>query len=229
MFSDAEWTIIGLSLRVATLATLLSLPFALAAAYVLARWRFPGKALFDALVHLPLLLPPVLTGYWLLLLFGRQGPLGRLLEQGLGIVLAFDWTGAVLAAAVMAFPLYVRAIRLSIEAIPREIDEMAASVGARPWATFVHVLLPLARPGILAGMALAFAKALGEFGATITFVSNIPGRTQTLSLAMHSLVQLPGGEAGILRLAGVSLALALGALLVSEWMVRRSPYRRQSE
>ena len=229
MFSDAEWTIIGLSLRVATLATLLSLPFAVAAAYVLARWRFPGKALFDALVHLPLLLPPVLTGYWLLLLFGRQGPLGRLLEQGLGIVLAFDWTGAVLAAAVMAFPLYVRAIRLSIEAIPREIDEMAASVGARPWATFVHVLLPLARPGILAGMALAFAKALGEFGATITFVSNIPGRTQTLSLAMHSLVQLPGGEAGILRLAGVSLALALGALLVSEWMVRRSPYRRQSE
>ena len=229
MFSDAEWTIIGLSLRVATLATLLSLPFAVAAAYVLARWRFPGKALFDALVHLPLLLPPVLTGYWLLLLFGRQGPLGRLLEQGFGLVLAFDWTGAVLAAAVMAFPLYVRAIRLSIEAIPREIDEMAASVGARPWATFVHVVLPLSRPGILAGMALAFAKALGEFGATITFVSNIPGRTQTLSLAMHSLVQLPGGEAGILRLAGVSLALALGALLVSEWMVRRSPYRRQSE
>lgn len=229
MFSEAEWTIIGLSLRVATLSTLLSLPFALAAAYALARWRFPGKALFDAFVHLPLLLPPVLTGYWLLLLFGRQGVLGRWLEQAFGIVLAFDWTGAVLAAAVMAFPLYVRAIRLSIEAIPREIDEMAASVGARPWATFVHVVLPLSRPGILAGMALAFAKALGEFGATITFVSNIPGRTQTLSLAMHSLLQLPGGEAGILRLAVVSVVLALGALLVSEWMVRRSPYRRQSE
>lgn len=229
MFSEAEWTIIGLSLRVAMLSTLLSLPFALATAYVLARWRFPGKALFDALVHLPLLLPPVLTGYWLLLLFGRQGPVGRVLEQGFGLVLAFDWTGAVLAAAVMAFPLYVRAIRLSIEAIPREIDEMAASVGARPWATFLHVLLPLSRPGILAGMALAFAKALGEFGATITFVANIPGRTQTLSLAMHGLLQVPGGEAGILRLAVVSVLLALGALLASEWMVRRSPYRRASE
>lgn len=229
MFSEAEWTIIGLSLRVAMLSTLLSLPFALATAYALARWRFPGKALFDALVHLPLLLPPVLTGYWLLLLFGRQGPVGRLLEQGFGLVLAFDWTGAVLAAAVMAFPLYVRAIRLSIEAIPREIDEMAASVGARPWATFLHVLLPLSRPGILAGMALAFAKALGEFGATITFVANIPGRTQTLSLAMHGLLQVPGGEAGILRLAVVSVLLALGALLASEWMVRRSPYRRASE
>ncbi|MDY0023198.1 molybdate ABC transporter permease subunit [Arenimonas caeni] len=229
MFSEAEWTIIGLSLRVAMLSTLLSLPFALATAYVLARWRFPGKALFDALVHLPLLLPPVLTGYWLLLLFGRQGPVGRVLEQGFGLVLAFDWTGAVLAAAVMAFPLYVRAIRLSIEAIPREIDEMAASVGARPWATFLHVVLPLSRPGILAGMALAFAKALGEFGATITFVANIPGRTQTLSLAMHGLLQVPGGEAGILRLAVVSVLLALGALLASEWMVRRSPYRRASE
>ena len=229
MFSEAEWTIIGLSLRVATLSTLLALPLAIATAYALARCRFPGKALFDALVHLPLLLPPVLTGYWLLLLFGRQGPVGRVLEQGLGLVLAFDWTGAVLAAAVMAFPLYVRAIRLSIEAIPREIDEMAASVGARPWATFREVILPLSRPGIFAGMALAFAKALGEFGATITFVSNIPGRTQTLSLAMHSLTQLPGGEAGILRLAVVSVALALGALLASEWMVRRSHYRRASE
>lgn len=229
MFSDAEWTVIGLSLRVALLSTLLSLPFALAAAWVLARARFPGKALFDALVHLPLLLPPVLTGYWLLLLFGREGPVGRVLESAFGLVLAFDWTGAVVAAAVMAFPLYVRAIRLSMEAVPREIDEMAASVGARPWATFLHVLLPLSRPGIFAGMALAFAKALGEFGATITFVSNIPGRTQTLSLAMHSLMQQPGGEAGILRLAIVSVALALGALLASEWMVRRSRFRRASE
>lgn len=229
MFSAAEWTIIGLSLRVALLSTLLSLPFALAAAWLLARGRFRGKALFDALVHLPLLLPPVLTGYWLLLLFGREGPVGRVLESVFGLVLAFDWTGAVLAAAVMAFPLYVRAIRLSIEAIPREIDEMAASLGARPWATFRHVVLPLSRPGILAGMALAFAKALGEFGATITFVSNIPGRTQTLSLAMHSLLQQPGGEAGVLRLAVVSVLLALGALLASEWMVRRSPYRRASE
>lgn len=165
----------------------------------------------------------------LLVLFGRQGPIGGWLEQWLGVTLAFRWTGAVLAAAVMAFPLYVRAIRLSIEAIPREVDEMAAGLGARPWATFVHVVLPLSRPGIFAGMALAFAKALGEFGATITFAANIPGETQTLALAMHTLAQVPGGGAGITRLAVVSVLLAVGALLASEWMVRRSAYRRASE
>jgi molybdate transport system permease protein len=224
-----EIAIVFLSLRVAALAVLCALPFAIAAAYVLARLRFRGKVLFDALVHLPLLLPPVLTGYVLLVLFGRQGAIGHALEQWFGISLAFRWTGAVLAAAVMAFPLFVRAIRLSIEAIPREIDEMAASLGARPWASFFQVVLPLSVPGIAAGMALAFAKALGEFGATITFVSNIPGETRTLSLAMHSLTQLPGGEAGITRLAVVSVALAIGALLASEWMVRRSAYRRASE
>jgi molybdate transport system permease protein len=224
-----EIAIVSLSLRVAALAVLCALPFAIAAAYVLARLRFRGKVLFDAVVHLPLLLPPVLTGYVLLVLFGRQGAVGQALEQWFGLSLAFRWTGAVLAAAVMAFPLFVRAIRLSIEAIPREIDEMAASLGARPWATFFQVILPLSVPGIAAGMALAFAKALGEFGATITFVSNIPGETRTLSLAMHSLLQVPGGEAGITRLAVVSVLLALGALLVSEWMVRRSAYRRASE
>jgi molybdate transport system permease protein len=224
-----EIAIVFLSLRVAALAVLCALPFAIGAAYVLARLRFRGKVLFDALVHLPLLLPPVLTGYVLLVLFGRQGAIGHALEQWFGISLAFRWTGAVLAAAVMAFPLFVRAIRLSIEAIPREIDEMAASLGARPWASFFQVVLPLSVPGIAAGMALAFAKALGEFGATITFVSNIPGETRTLSLAMHSLTQLPGGEAGITRLAVVSVALAIGALLASEWMVRRSAYRRASE
>jgi molybdate transport system permease protein len=224
-----EIAIVFLSLRVAALAVLCALPFAIGAAYVLARLRFRGKVLFDALVHLPLLLPPVLTGYVLLVLFGRQGAIGHALEQWFGISLAFRWTGAVLAAAVMAFPLFVRAIRLSIEAIPREIDEMAASLGARPWATFFQVVLPLSVPGVAAGMALAFAKALGEFGATITFVSNIPGETRTLSLAMHSLTQLPGGEAGITRLAVVSVALAIGALLASEWMVRRSAYRRASE
>ena len=212
-----------------TVALLLALPFAIAAAYVLARLRFRDKVLFDALVHLPLLLPPVLTGYVLLVLFGRQGAIGWLLEQWFGVGVAFRWTGAVLAAAVMAFPLFVRAIRLSIEAIPREIDEMAASLGARPWATFFQVVLPLSVPGVAAGMALAFAKALGEFGATITFVSNIPGQTRTLSLAMHSLMQVPGGEAGITRLALVSVVLAIGALLASEWMVRRSAYRRASE
>ena len=229
MFTADENAIVSLSLRVAALAVLCALPFAIAAAYVLARLRFRGKMLFDAVVHLPLLLPPVLTGYVLLVLFGRQGAIGHALEQWFGVSLAFRWTGAVLAAAVMAFPLFVRAIRLSIEAIPREIDEMAASLGARPWAKFFQVILPLSVPGIAAGMALAFAKALGEFGATITFVSNIPGETRTLSLAMHSLMQLPGGEAGITRLAVVSVLLALGALLVSEWMVRRSAYRRASE
>jgi molybdate transport system permease protein len=229
VFTADEIAIVSLSLRVAALAVLCALPFAIAAAYVLARLRFRGKMLFDAVVHLPLLLPPVLTGYVLLVLFGRQGAIGHALEQWFGVSLAFRWTGAVLAAAVMAFPLFVRAIRLSIEAIPREIDEMAASLGARPWAKFFQVILPLSVPGIAAGMALAFAKALGEFGATITFVSNIPGETRTLSLAMHSLMQLPGGEAGITRLAVVSVLLALGALLVSEWMVRRSAYRRASE
>jgi molybdate transport system permease protein len=224
-----EIAIVSLSLRVAALAVLCALPFAVAAAYVLARLNFRGKVLFDAVVHLPLLLPPVLTGYVLLVLFGRQGAIGHALEQWFGISLAFRWTGAVLAAAVMAFPLFVRAIRLSIEAIPREIDEMAASLGARPWAKFFQVILPLSVPGVAAGMALAFAKALGEFGATITFVSNIPGETRTLSLAMHTLTQLPGGEAGITRLAIVSVLLALGALLVSEWMVRRSAYHRASE
>jgi molybdate transport system permease protein len=229
VLTSDEIAIVFLSLRVAALAVLCALPFAIGAAYVLARLRFRGKVLFDALVHLPLLLPPVLTGYVLLVLFGRQGAIGHALEQWFGISLAFRWTGAVLAAAVMAFPLFVRAIRLSIEAIPREIDEMAASLGARPWASFFQVVLPLSVPGIAAGMALAFAKALGEFGATITFVSNIPGETRTLSLAMHSLTQLPGGEAGITRLAVVSVALAIGALLASEWMVRRSAYRRASE
>ncbi|PZO08492.1 MAG: molybdate ABC transporter permease subunit [Lysobacteraceae bacterium] len=229
MFNADELAIITLSLRIATLAVLCALPFAIAAAYVLARWQFRGKVLFDVLVHLPLLLPPVLTGYVLLLLLGRQGLVGQPLEQWFGISFAFRWTGAVIAAAVMAFPLFVRSIRLSIEAIPVEIDEMAASLGARPWAKFWQVLLPLSLPGVAAGMALAFAKALGEFGATITFVSNIPGESQTLSLAMHSLLQVPGSEGGIGRLAIISVLLAVGALLASEWLVRRSAYRRSTE
>jgi molybdate transport system permease protein len=229
MLTADEWRIVALSVRIAALAVVVALPFAIAAAYVLARWNFRGKLLFDAIVHLPLLLPPVLTGYVLLVLLGREGAIGRVLGQAFGITLGFRWTGAVVAAAVMAFPLFVRAIRLSLEAIPRDIDEMAASLGARPAATFFQVLLPLSLPGVAAGMALAFAKALGEFGATITFVSNIPGETRTLSLAMHSLAQVPGGEGGIARLAVVSVALAIGALFVSECMVRRSAYRRVSE
>lgn len=229
MFSADELASIFLSLRVAALAVLCGLPFAVLVAYALARWNFPGKRLFDALVHLPLLLPPVLTGYVLLVLLGRQGAIGWWLDQYLGLSFAFRWTGAVIAATIMAFPLFVRSIRLSIEAIPREIDEMALSLGARPWACFWQVILPLSLPGIASGMTLAFAKALGEFGATITFVSNIPGETQTIALAMHTLTQVPGSGTGITRLALVSIALSLGALVASEWWVRRSRFRRLSE
>ncbi len=229
MFSADELSAIALSLRVALLAVVCALPFAVAVAYVLARWRFRGKLLFDALVHLPLLLPPVLTGYVLLVLLGRQGLIGAWLFDVFGISFAFRWTGAVIAAAVMAFPLFVRSIRLSIEAIPRELDEMAANLGARPWAQFRHVILPLSAPGIIAGMTLAFAKALGEFGATITFVANVPGETQTIALAMHTLTQVPGGGAGITRLAVVSVLLSLAALVVSEWLARRASHRRPHE
>ncbi len=229
MFTAEETTAIALSLRVAAMAVVCAAPFAVATAYILARWHFRGKIFFDALVHLPLLMPPVLTGYALLIVLGRQGAVGQWLESWFGITFAFRWTGAVVAAAIMAFPLFVRSVRLSIEAVPREIDEMAASLGARPWATFWQVILPLSFPGIAAGATLAFAKALGEFGATITFVSNIPGETQTISLAMHTLIQTPNSGDGIARLALVSLTLALGALIASEWAVRRSAYRRQSE
>ena len=225
MFTHDELVAIALSLRVALFAVLCALPFAIATAYALARGRFRGKTLFDALVHLPLLMPPVLTGYALLVLLGRQGVVGAWLHEVFGISFAFRWTGAVVAAAVMAFPLFVRSIRLSIEAIPREIDEMAASLGARPWRTFVSVVLPLSLPGIAAGMTLAFAKALGEFGATITFVSNIPGETQTLPSAIYTLTQVPGGEGPALRLTLISIALSVTALLVSEFLAARAARR----
>ena len=220
-FSPAELTAIGLSLKVAMVAALASLPLGVAVAWLLARRRFPGKALLDALVHLPLVLPPVVMGYALLVMFGNQGPLGRWLHDTLGITLAFRWTGAALACAVMGFPLMVRAIRLSIENVDRKLEQAAATLGAAPWRVFLTVTLPLAWPGLVAGAALAFAKALGEFGATITFVSAIPGETQTLSAAIYGLMQVPGGEAGIWRLAVVSLLISLGALLLSEWLVRR--------
>ena len=190
-------------------------------AALLARRQFPGKALLDGLVHLPLVLPPVVTGYLLLLLLGRRGPLGRLLEEGLGIVVAFRWTGAAIAAAVMGFPLMVRAIRLSLEAVDRRLEAAASTLGAGPVWVFVTVTLPLALPGILAGMILCFAKALGEFGATITFVSNIPGETQTLPTAIYTLLQVPGGDAGALRLAVVSVVISLAALLLSDALTRR--------
>ena len=228
-FSPEETTAIWLSVKVAVVAALASLPLAVAVAWLLARKRFPGKALLDALVHLPLVLPPVVMGYALLVMFGNQGPLGRWLHDTLGITLAFRWTGAALACAVMGFPLMVRAIRLSIENVDRKLEQAAATLGAAPWRVFLTVTLPLAWPGLVAGAALAFAKALGEFGATITFVSAIPGETQTLSAAIYGLMQVPGGESGIWRLAVVSLLISLGALLLSEWLVRRQRGAEEDE
>lgn len=218
--SPEEWQAVALSLKVALWATLLSLPFGLLTAHALARWQFPGKALLNGVVHLPLIMPPVVTGYLLLMAFGRRGPIGTLLEDWFGIVIAFRWTGAVLAAAVMAFPLMVRAMRLAIEAVDPKLEQAASSLGANRFWIFVTVTLPLILPGILAGAVLAFAKATGEFGATITFVSNIPGQTQTLPLAIYSILQIPGGEAQAFRLVGVAIAVSMGALLLSEWLAR---------
>jgi len=220
-FSPEELAAITLSLKVASVAALASLVPGVAVAWLLARGRFPGKALLDALVHLPLVLPPVVMGYALLVLFGSQGPLGRWLQDAFGISLAFRWTGAALACAVMGFPLMVRAIRLSLENVDRRLEQAAATLGAPPWRVFLTITLPLAWPGLVAGTALAFAKALGEFGATITFVAAIPGQTRTLSAEIYALLQVPGAEAGIWRLAAVALVISLGALLASEWLVRR--------
>lgn len=220
-FTPQELTAIALSVKVALVAALGSLPFGVACGWLLARRRFPGKSLLDALLHLPLVMPPIVTGYALLIVFGTQGPVGAWLLEHLGVQVAFRWTGAALASAVMGFPLMVRAIRLSLEATDRRLEAAAATLGAAPWRVFFTITLPLAWPGLVAGTALAFAKALGEFGATITFVSNIPGETQTLSSAIYSLLQVPGGEAGIWRLAAVALAISLAALLLSEWLVRR--------
>ena len=210
----------ALSLRVSAWATAASLPLGVLVALALARGRFPGRGLLNGLVHLPLILPPVVTGYLLLVLFGRRGPIGSALEE-VGIVLAFRWTGAALACAVMAFPLMVRAIRLAVEAVDPRLEEAAATLGAGRVATFALVTLPLIAPGIVAGAILAFAKAMGEFGATITFVSNIPGETQTLPTAIYAFLQVPGGEASALRLVAVSVAIAMGALLASEVLARR--------
>ena len=209
-----------LSLIVATTAMIASLPLGLAVGLLLARGRFWGKSLLDAIVHMPLILPPVVTGYGLLLLFGRRGVFGPVLES-LGLVLAFRWTGAVLAAAVMAFPLMVRAIRLAFEAVDPRLEAAARTLGAPPWAVFATVTLPLILPGVLAGAVLAFAKGLGEFGATITFVANIPGQTQTLPTAIYTALQLPDGEALAARLTLISVALACGALALSEMLAAR--------
>lgn len=226
--SAEEWTAIELSLRMALVATLASLPLGVLTAYLLARGRFWGKSLLNGLVHLPLILPPVVTGYILLILFGRRGPIGAFLDQTFGIVLSFRWTGAALACAVMGFPLMVRSIRLSIEAVDQKLEEAAGTLGASPFFVFLTVTLPLILPGVIAGMILAFAKAMGEFGATITFVSNIPGETQTLSAAIYTFTQVPGGDAGALRLTLIAIVLSMAALLVSEWLARVVAKRVQS-
>ena len=220
--TPAEWAIVLLSLKVSGVAIVLAMPVAFALAWVLARWSFPGKVLVDALVHLPLVVPPVVTGWLLLLAFGTTGPAGRFLAETLGLTFMFRWTGAALASAVMALPLMVRAIRLSLEAVDRRLEAAARTLGAGPWRTFGAITLPLAMPGVMAGAVLGFARSIGEFGATITFVSNIPGETQTLPLAIYSALQLPGGDAMVARLAGISVLLSLAALVASELLARRS-------
>ncbi|MFY9784759.1 MAG: molybdate ABC transporter permease subunit [Pseudolabrys sp.] len=223
--SPQDWTAVALSLRVAAISTVVALPFGIIIAMLLARGSFWGKSLLDAVVHLPLVLPPVVTGYLLLISLGRKAPLGAFLADHFGIVFSFRWTGAALACGVMAFPLLVRAIRLSIEAIDRKLEDAAATLGANRGWTFMTVTLPLALPGIIAGMMLAFARALGEFGATITFVSNIPGETQTISAAIYSLIQVPGGDADALKLVFISVVICFAALLSSEWLARRATAR----
>jgi len=220
-----DWEVIRLSLKVAVVGVVFTLPVAFALAYVLARGRFPGRILLDAVVHLPLVLPPVVTGWILLILFGRAGPIGGWLDRVFGVTLMFRWTGAALAAAVMALPLMVRAMRLSIEAVDRRLEGAARSLGASPWRAFRTITLPLSLPGVWAGLVLGFARSLGEFGATISFVSNIPGQTRTLPIAIYTALQLPDGDDIVLRLAIVSVALSLGALIASEWLVRRQGER----
>ncbi len=224
-FGPEEWQAVLLSLKVSIWAVALSLPLAVFIAYALARWQFRGHQLLNGLVHLPLILPPVVTGYLLLLTFGRRGAIGSWLEETFGLVLAFRWTGAVLAAAIMAFPLTVRAIRLAIEAVDPKLEEAAGTLGASRLWVFATITLPLILPGLIAGVVLGFAKAMGEFGATITFVSNIPGQTQTLPSAIYTFLQVPGGETAALRLVILSVAIAMSALVVSEILARRAARR----
>lgn len=216
--SNDEWTAVLLSLRVSMVAMLVSLPFGIAAALLLARGRFWGKSLLNGVIHMPLILPPVVTGFILLILFGRKGPIGAFLDAHFGIVFSFRWTGAALACGIMGFPLMVRSIRLSIEAVDSKLEEVAGTLGANPAWIFLTVTLPLILPGIIAGMILSFAKAMGEFGATITFVSNIPGETQTLSSAIYTFTQVPGGDAGAWRLTFVAIVISMAALLASEFL-----------
>ncbi|MDH7975118.1 molybdate ABC transporter permease subunit [Sphingomonas sp. AR_OL41] len=222
MLSPAEWGIVGLSLKVGLVAMLATLPLAFALAWLLARGRFPGKLLLDALVHLPLVVPPVVTGWVLLLAFAPAGPIGGWLQGWFGVSVLFRWTGAAIAAGVMALPLMVRAMRLSIEAVDRRLEGAARTLGAGRWRVFASITLPLSLPGVLAGAVLGFARGLGEFGATITFVSNVPGQTQTLPLAIYGALQTPGGDALVWRLSAISVALSFLALLGSELLARRA-------
>jgi molybdate transport system permease protein len=224
MLSSEELGIIILSLKVALVSVAMSLPPAIAVAYLLARGEFPGKILLDAIVHLPLVLPPVVVGFALLVLFGRHGPIGAFLDRWFGIVFAFRWTGAALAAAIMGFPLMVRAIRLSFSAVDRRLETVARTLGGSRLSVFFSVTLPLAMPGVITGAVLSFARSLGEFGATITFVSNIPGETQTLPLAIYTFTQVPGGDPFAWRLSAIAVALSLAALVAAEWVARR-PHR----
>jgi molybdate transport system permease protein len=225
ILSDPEWQALLLSLRVSFLAVLFSLPFGILFAWILVRCRFPGKALLDGIIHLPLVLPPVVVGYLLLVVMGRHGPVGSILWEWFGFSFAFSWRGAALAAAVMSFPLMVRAIRLALEGVDMRLEQAARTLGAGRWRVFCTITLPLTLPGIIVGTVLAFARSLGEFGATITFVSNIPGETRTLPSAMYTLIQTPGGEGAAARLCIIAIVLALVSLLVSEWLARRSRQR----
>ncbi|PLR32093.1 molybdate ABC transporter permease subunit [Chimaeribacter californicus] len=225
IMSAYEWQAVLLSLQVAGVAVVCSLPFGILMAWVLVRCRFPGKALLDSLIHLPLVLPPVVIGYLLLIGMGRRGLIGGWLYETFGISFSFSWRGAALASAVVAFPLMVRAIRLALEAIDLRLEQAARTLGASPWRVFFTLTLPLSLPGIIVGAVLAFARSLGEFGATITFVSNIPGETRTLPLAMYTLIETPGAEAAAARLCVIAIVLSLGALLLSEWLARWSQRR----
>ncbi len=221
-----EWEVILLSLKVSAVAVSLTMPVAFALAWTLARARFPGKVLIDAAVHLPLVLPPVVTGWLLLIAFGTNGPAGRLLADWFGLTFMFRWTGAALAAAIMALPLMVRAMRISIEAVDRRLEDAARTLGASRLRTFATITVPLALPGLLAGAVLGFARSIGEFGATITFVSNIPGETRTLPIAIYGALQLPGGEAQVTRLSIIAVVLSLIALVASELLTRRAGFGR---
>jgi molybdate transport system permease protein len=227
--SPAEWTAVELSLRIAVVATAWALPFGVAIGWLLARKKFWGKTVLDGLVHLPLVLPPVVTGYLLLISFGRKGPVGAFLYDHFGVVFAFRWTGAALACGIMGFPLLVRPIRLALEAIDSKLEDAASTLGANRLLVFLTVTLPLALPGVIAGVLLCFARALGEFGATITFVSNIPGETQTISAAIYTFLQVPGGDAAAARLVVIAIVLALAALVASEWLARRAAIRFHGE